>query len=323
MTRARVQSVCLAFVFAVLSACGGSGGDDGPSGSKLFAGDSANQAIGSLANANPGPGALPVDRIIVGSNTLLGGSINGFAMDAANDRLYVANGSSVLVFNNASGADGNISPSRVLTSTGFGNNSVFLDTTNDRLYVSDSTFGIRVYDNASTATSATPARSITLSTGGTVYGVTVDVAKDILYALVSETSGTFSYSVRVLDDADSLDGSETPSRTIQLSSQITNSGLFLDPAADRLYIGTASATVMVYDNASMKDVTSATPPDRTIVFPGGGSTKVAVDTVNDRLYAVTGSSGFILSNVSTASGAVAATQVFVSGANLTAVAIRP
>jgi hypothetical protein len=322
MSRASLQSICLAGVFALLSACGG--GDDGPSGSKLFAGDSANQAIGSLINANPGPGALPVDRIIVGPSTQLSSSINGFALDAANDRLYVANGSSVLVFNNASGADGNVAPSRVLSTTGFGNNSLFLDTANDRLYVSDSTFGIRVYNSASSATNATPDRSITLSTGGTVYGVTVDVAKDILYALVTEASATFPYSVRVFDDAENLDGAETPSRTIELNSQITNSGLFLDAAADRLYIGTASTQVLVYESASAKTGTaSTTPPDRTIVFPPIGPTKVAVDTVNNRLYAVSGSSGFILSNVSTANGAVAATQVFVSGANLTAVAIRP
>jgi hypothetical protein len=321
MSLARVRSVGLAVGLAVLSACGG--GDDGPSGSKLFAGDSANRAIGSLRNANPGPGELLVDRIIAGPNTQLASSINGFALDAANDRLYVANGFSVLVFNNASGADGNIAPSRFVSTIGTNNNSLFLDTVNNRLYVSDSTFGIRVYNNASTATLATPDRSITLSTGGTVYGVTVDVAKDILYALVTETSATFPYSVRVFDSASTLDGSEPPNRTIQLGSQITNCGLFLDAAANRLYIGTAFTQVLVYESASTKDVPSTTPPDRTIAFFPFGPTKVAVDTVNDRLYAVSASSGFILSNASTATGSVLATQVLVTGGNLTAVAVRP
>jgi hypothetical protein len=318
MTRATVQSVCLAVVFAVLSACGG--GDDGPSGSKLFAGDSANLAIGSLTNANPGPGALPVDRIIVGPNTFLSSNITGFALDAANDRLYVANGLSVLVFNNASTADGNIAPSRVIPTS---SNSLFLDTVNNWLYVADTSSVIRVFDNASTTTSATPARSITLSTGGSVFGVAVDVSKNILYALVSQSSAP-NYSVRVIEAANALDGSVTPTRTIELNSTITNCGLFLDAAADRLYIGTASTQVLVYESASTKSGTASTaPPDRTIAFFPLGATKVAVDTANDRLYAVSGSSGFILSNASTANGAVTATQVFVSGSNLTAVAIRP
>ncbi len=59
-----------------LAACGGGGGYGGGGGggmpvvgvgpSKLFGADSAHMAIGSLANPNPGPGAIPVDRTISG-----------------------------------------------------------------------------------------------------------------------------------------------------------------------------------------------------------------------------------------------------------------
>src|SRR5712691_5278488 len=115
----------LALIVALgLAACGGgySGGGAGygmstagPA-SKLFAADSPHMAVGSLANPNPGAGAIPVDRIISGMfYTQLSNKIGSLALDPALDYLYVGNGTSILVFYGASMANGDISPSRVIS----------------------------------------------------------------------------------------------------------------------------------------------------------------------------------------------------------------
>lgn len=82
--------------------------------------------------------------------------------DATNDRLYVLNTASsqpflidknILVFNNASTANGNVSASRVIagaaTQLEGGLGHLFLDTVNDRLYV-PSNRQILIFNNAST-----------------------------------------------------------------------------------------------------------------------------------------------------------------------------
>src|SRR6266508_4853069 len=128
-----------------LAACGGGygGGNNVPSSaapSKLFGADSPHRAIGSLANPNPGPGAIPVDRTIMGPYyTGLSNNIGSLALDPALDYLYVGNGTSILVFYGASMANGDIPPTRSISGIG-STGSLFLDTTNNRLYVGDGVF---------------------------------------------------------------------------------------------------------------------------------------------------------------------------------------
>src|SRR5438477_12554193 len=102
-----------------LTACGGGGGYGGgnnpPSGaaaSKLFAADSTDRVIGSLANPDPAAGSLTVDRTIgptspyfynyAGFST----NIGSLALDTTRDYLYVGNVTSILAFHSASTADG-------------------------------------------------------------------------------------------------------------------------------------------------------------------------------------------------------------------------
>ena len=122
--RLLVISAMLSLVLG-LAACGGGGGYGSGSGggsasaaapSKLFAADSPHMAIGSLVNPNPPAGPLAVDRAIGGQFNYPGFiNIGSLALDTTNDRLYVGNGTSIRVFNNASQADGDIFPDRVIT----------------------------------------------------------------------------------------------------------------------------------------------------------------------------------------------------------------
>jgi hypothetical protein len=318
-----------------LAACGGGGGYGGgnntPSNaapSKLFGADSPHMAIGSLANPNPGAGTLPVDRTIGGIYNYpgLSNNIGSLALDPALNHLYVGNGTSILVFHNASTANGDIFPDR---SFGIGGNtgSLFLDKVNDRLYVGDDVNGVKVFNGASTANGApSPARTITGDFGTTfvIHGVAVDTtAKNILY--VSNTNNTTSSDqISVFDNAGTVAGSVAPNRTITPNPVSNVGGIFLDAANDRLYVagGAGTTTVMVFNGASTAN--GSTAPAKTLLGFPSGIRSVVVDTVNDRLYAVGVTGVYIVNSVSTATGAVTATAILPSsGGSLTAVAVAP
>src|SRR6266496_6501830 len=72
-------------------------------------------------------------------------SVGSLALDTLNDRLYVGNGISILVYNGASMASGIPSPARTIT--GFASaGSLFIDSAHNRLYVGDAAAGVRVLD---------------------------------------------------------------------------------------------------------------------------------------------------------------------------------
>jgi hypothetical protein len=341
--------IVAAIQLATLAACGG-GGYGGGGGnmpvtgvgpSKLFAADSGHMVIGSVANPNPAPGALTVDRLIgpqpgafpynyAGLST----NIGSLALDAARDFLYVGNGTSILVFHGASQANGDIFVNRAITSSpAIGNTgSMFLDSVGDRLYVGDTNVGVRVYNNVSTANgSIASARLIAGGYGATfaIQGIAVDTANNVLYVSASTPSLASSWQILVFSNADTVDGSTAPSRSIIPMETTTNfpvGGIFLDTAHDRLYVASSQGGtfVMVFDNAS--GASGPTPRTKSIVFPTAVSS-VVLDMVNDRLYAVspgTGGAIYILGSASTASGVVSATAAQVpSNGSFTAVAVDP
>jgi len=315
-----------------LAACGGGGGYGGgnpPSGagpSKLFGADSPHMAIGSLANPNPGAGTFPVDRTIMGIYPGLSNNIRSLALDPALNYLYVGNGTSILVFHGASTADGDISPNRSFGIGGGNTGSLFLDMVNDRLYVGDDVNGVKVFNGARTANGApSPARTITGDFGATfaISGVAVDTTvRNILY--VSNTNYTTSSNqVSVFDNAGTVNGSNTPNRTITPDPFSSVVGIFLDAGNDRLYVaGGVQAIVMVFNGASTAN--GSTAPAKTLSGFPSAIVNVVVDTVNDRLYAVGLTGVYIVNSVSTASGAVSATAILPpSGGSLTAVAVSP
>jgi hypothetical protein len=299
----------------------------GAAASKAFAADSPHSTIGSLINPNPGPGTIMLDRAITGVYTQISNSIGSLALDTTNNRLYVGNGMSILVFNNANQANGDPFVDRVITNNPASGNtgSLFLDTVNNRLYVGDDAVGVRVFDNASGISGATAStRLINGNFGGAfqIHGVAVDTSsKNILY--VSNTVGSTN-QISVFDSASSVNGSSTaPNRTITPNPASGVGGIFLDAANDRLYVasGSSASTVMVFNTASAAN--GATAPSRTMTFPSP-ITSVFVETVNDRLYAVSLAAIYILSSASTASGTVTATAVLApSGGGFTAVAVAP
>jgi len=317
-----------------LAACGGGGGGYGggnpPSSaaaSKLFAADSTDRLVGSLANRDPAAGSLIVDRAIGGMFNYAGFSTNigSLALDTTRDYLYVGNGTSIIVFHAASMATGDI-----FASGGFGTigntGSMFLDATHDRLYVGDDVNNVKVFSPASTASGSSPTPRLITGMATPIHGVAVDTTNNILY-VSNENAGT--HQISVFDNADSVTIAG-PSRTITPTVSAVNQpvgGISLDATRNALYVapGSGGNSIMVFTTASTAD--GSIPPAKTLTITSApGILSVLVDAANDRLYAV-GSTGhiYLIEAVSTlSSGAATAKDAPLSnGGMLTAVAVNP
>ncbi|MBU1237416.1 MAG: hypothetical protein KJ634_14460 [Gammaproteobacteria bacterium] len=271
---------------------------------------------------------MAIDRIIAGPMTHISNNVGNLLIDAGNDRLYVANGTSILVFNNAGTSEGNISPARTITSPQFGNiSSLFLDATNNILYAGDDLNGIWIIDNANSVNgSITPTRSITgnftATYGGSfsINSLYVDTVRDLLYVSVRIFATGGGTSILVFNNARTANGSGlTPARTIHPSAYAGT--IFLDAANDRLYLADPSAyTVRAFDSISTADGSVAS--NRTIsmgISPAG----LTVDIASNRLYVLNPSAVFIINNADIADGSVPMTAVLApSNSILTAITVR-
>ena len=299
--RLLVISAMLSSVFG-LAACGGGGGYGGgnnnPSSagaSKLFAADSTDRVVGSLANPNPAAGSLTVDRTIgptspyFFNNARFSTNIGSLALDTTRDYLYVGNGTSIKVLHAASTRSGDI-----FTDGDFGmignTGSMFLDAAHDSLYVGDDVNNVKVFSPASTANTMSTPRLVTGMTTP-IHGVAVDTTNNILY--VSNENST-THQISVFDNADAVT-TAAPSRTITPTVSTVNQpvgGISLDAAHDLLYVapGSGGNGIMVFTAST---ASGSIPPAKTLTITSApGILSVLVDSANDRLYAV-GSNGHI------------------------------
>ncbi len=323
-----------------LAACGGGGGYGGGGmnmpvmgvgPSKLFAADSTDSVVGSLANPNPATGSLMVDRrigpqpgAIPYNYAMFSMNIGSLALDTTRDILYIGNGTSILVFHTASMANGDLFTNATIGPIG-NTGSMFLDAAQDSLYVGDDMSNVKVFSPASTANSMSTPRLVTGMTTP-IHGVAVDTVNNVLY--VSNENST-THQISVFDNAATVTNA-APNRTIIPTVLAVNrpvGGISLDATHDRLYVapGSGGNGIMVFNTASA--ATGAIPPDKTLaITTAPGILNVVVDAVNDRLYAV-GSNGhiYLIEAVSTLNtGTATAKDASLSnGGMLTAVAVNP
>jgi hypothetical protein len=322
------------FVVA-LAGCGGGGGGGGGSpapalaASKIFVADSGHAAIGSSPNSNPSPGAAVVDRVISGGGTLLDNGLKDFAIDAANDRLFVSDGVRILAFDNVSTANGSVAP-RIVTTAAGGDTfaGIYLDTAHNQLYATVRLAlpgnEIRVYTSAAAASNAAPARTFSF-TCDFVFDIAVDTTLDVAYVYYVTSSVAH---IAVFNGASGLNNSVALTQTIDFSSgplSTASIGIFVDTANNRLYVPNvpSSATVEVFNNAN----TASGPavPSRTINLAGVTSySNVFVELSADRLYAADPTSVTIAANASTTTSTVGGVRILApSGGTFTAVAVKP
>ena len=331
-------------VVVLISVCAscGVGGDDAPPPppppatpppSKAFVADSGSPAIGSSSNPKPSPGPVTVDRIIEGANTTLSSWLFDVGLDATNDRLYVSDSLSILVFDNAGTASGNTAPSRIVSRRSLSPGAaqyqgLYLDTVNDRLYVTVVPTAVYVFDNVSLLSNAAPSRIISTGNDSTyLFDVAVDTARDVLY-VYGLGAGSLT-QIAVYGNASARSGSVSADRMINIGDSLGSGpavGMFTDPSHDRLY-APRNGQVLVFDNASTRNGTvgSTVIPTRTITLPVPAMSHIFVELSADRLYAVDNHGVTILENASTLDGVPPSgiRVIAASGSIYQAIAVRP
>ena len=313
------MSLAATLALLILSSCGGGGGGGTtgnnntnnntppPPAAKLYvSGVTANLdgQIGTYPSTTFASGALATSRSITGANTKLTAPSNSgvreLALDAANDRLYAINLStnSILVFDGASQADGNVAPAREITGANTLLDSpiaIYLDNANNRLYVSNfrsTAQTVLVFDNASTINgNVAPTRVISgfaLKPYSQLAGIQVDTVRNILYVADAGYGALY-----IFDNANTLDGSVAASRVVTGTSTTISfpRALALDSTGNRIYVSSIAnkGTILVFDNAS--SATGNIAPSRSINTsdPLFDVTGLFLDTTHDRLYALNGS----------------------------------
>jgi hypothetical protein len=237
-------------------------------------------------------------------------------------RLYVASANTphtLLVFNNASSANGNLVPDRTITSGAFSWPwRIWLDKASDRLYVTDDSTGhVLVFSNAGTINGAAPAPVQDLS--GTLFtepgGMWLDTVNDRLYMADANANAIY-----IFNNVSTLNGTVIPDRIVWGSNTTLNypEFIWLDERTDSLYIANFSAqSILVFNSAST--INGNIAPGRTITGPTiTGPAGIWLDTSSDRLYVADsgGSSLLIFNNASTLNGAVTPDRIL-SGTNTT------
>ncbi|HEY6970059.1 MAG TPA: hypothetical protein VJA94_12705 [Candidatus Angelobacter sp.] len=225
------------------------GGGGGPATGKLYVTNEINNSIIRFDNAFTANGNVTPAATIVGAATQISGPKYIF-LDASADRLFVANPGvpNILIYDNISTTNGNVAPSRVITSTSLTTpTDVALDKGRDQLYVAD-TNGVLVFAAASTTNGLNvPIRNI--QSGFTPSALFVDAASDRLFA-----ADAINNAINVYDGASSLSGAAVAvtRRLTGASTQLSQPfGLQID-STGRLVVSNFAPTpsITIYANAA-------------------------------------------------------------------------
>lgn len=189
--------------------------------------------------------------VISPRRTAGGGGSGGGGGTATGGKLYVTSGNSILRFDNALTATGNIAPGGTIngTSTALSSpHALQIDTGTDRLYVANQGAGsVLVFSAASTAT-GNVAPTATLAGANTglssPIGIALDTSRNILYV----ADGT---TVFIFANVSSLSGATNTGPAQSFITGFTITGIFLDATNNILYAADSTDnTVAIYQSAN-------------------------------------------------------------------------
>jgi hypothetical protein len=231
-------------------------------------------------------------------------------------KLYVSNpnNNSILRFDGAATANGNLAPIAVISGSStqiISPRHIFIDEADDTLFVANQG-DVLVFDGASTKTgNVAPSRSISGPATGisSPSDVALDDTKDLLYV-------ADNLDVLVFNSGSAANGNVAFGHDIHAGFVI--SAMFLDSAHDRLFLADSAANAIhIYDGAS--GLNGNVAPTRSLV---GAATQlsapsgVAVDAVGKLIVANGNNSITVYVNAGAISGNVGP-AVLITGANTT------
>jgi hypothetical protein len=321
----RLSAGLLFFAILFLTSCvisprrgGTSGGSGGTGTGQLYVSDEGGNAILRFSGATAATGNIAPAANISGASTQLSNPQYIFS-DPANDRLYVANlnASNVLVFEKVSTLNGNVSPSRVISSTSLATpTDVAVDTGRDLLYVAD-THEVAVFTGASTANGTTLAVRI-LQLTFTPGAILLDASSDRLFV-----ADNVNNAIDIFDGASTLNGAVAATRSLTGSSTQLNQpfGLRIDGVGRLIVSDFGTPGITIYTNAA--SINGNVAP--VVVISGSnttlaGPTQLAIDTTTNagELYVGDpfGGNVVVFSSIGTATGTLnAVPNRNITGAN--------
>ena len=221
-------------------------------------------------------------------------------------KLYIANAGdgSLIAFDQAVSAQGNISPSRRFPESVTGPTGIFLDQTSDTLYVTNTDHNsILIYENASALNLSVGSADATRVISGPKTGlnhpfaVAYDATRDRLY-VANRDNNSISVFQKDCPQANILNGDIAPCRTLSGTATLidTPRALSVDTQRDTLYISNLGTnSILIYENASQSATQGNLAPTRTITshsdpsqldsmlnLPAG----LFIDSTHDRLYVI-------------------------------------
>lgn len=322
MLKAAAKSLCL-FLLLSWSGCvisprrGGTSTGGTGTGQLYVVNQSANSILRFSAATGANGNIAPI-ATITGASTQLSNPQYIF-LDAANNRLYVANsgGGSILVFDKASTLNGNVTPTRTITSASLAMPlDVTLDPVKDLLYVADN-FEVAVFSTAHTINGVTGAARV-FQLPFTPGALHLDSTNDRLF--VADPTNN---AIDVFDGASKLNGVVAANRAIAgAGTQLTQPlGLRVDGAGRLIVSNFAPPSITIYANAA----TTSGNVAPTAVISGSNTTLVgpaelAIDptTNSGELYIGNpfGANVPVFSGISTVTGTInAAPNRNIIGAN--------
>jgi len=293
---------------------------------KLYVSNGGANSILRFDDALTASGNIVPAATISGAATTLNGPVF-ITLDAAADRLYVANNAdlSILIFDNISTKNGNVAPERTIAgglTTLVSPTDVSLDKGRNLLYVADD-IDIHVFASASTATgNVAPARTFTLPVA--VSAIFVDSANDRLYA-AQQTAN----AILIFDSASTLNGTVTANRTIQgAATHLANPGGIQIDGSGRLVVSNAAPpSITIYNNAATANGniapaaeivgsnTGLSVPDQIVVNTSGTGSLYNADPGAARVA--------VFSNLNAANGNIGPTRAIVGGSTGLTVSGQP
>lgn len=239
------------------------------------------------------------------------------ALPPGDGNLYVVNGGtgSLLAFDQAETAEGNLSPDRHFPETIVGPTGLFLDQTTDTLYVANTgENAVLIYENASALKPPAGLASATRVLSGPKTklrrpnAVAYDPTRQRLY-ISNEGNSSIVVFQPGCSGAPLLHGDIAPCGVLSGASTLLASpgALAVDSVRDLLYISNGGTnTILVYENASQSSTQGDLSPTRTILLNGPPS-GLFIDSARDRLYAAQGGEDgqaaiLLYENASTRSG---------------------